>query len=44
MTAADPIANVMPSLVDAVSAHATVGEVTDALADVFGRYVETPII
>ncbi|MCJ7672546.1 MAG: methylmalonyl-CoA mutase family protein [Acidimicrobiia bacterium] len=42
--ATDPTTNVMPSLIDAVSARATVGEVTDALADVFGRYVETPVI
>ena len=42
--ATDPTANVMPSLIDAVSARATVGEVTDALADVFGRYIETPVI
>jgi methylmalonyl-CoA mutase N-terminal domain/subunit len=43
-TAAEPTANVMPSLIDAVSALATVGEITNALADVFGRYVETPVI
>jgi methylmalonyl-CoA mutase N-terminal domain/subunit len=43
-TAADSTANVMPSLIDAVSVHATIGEITDALADVFGRYVETPVI
>jgi methylmalonyl-CoA mutase N-terminal domain/subunit len=43
-TAAESTANVMPSLIDAVSALATVGEVTNALADVFGRYVETPVI
>ena len=43
-TAAEPTANVMPSLIDAVSALATVGEITDALAEVFGRYVETPVI
>ena len=41
--AADPERNVMPALIDAVRAYATVGEVTDALADVFGRYVETPV-
>jgi methylmalonyl-CoA mutase N-terminal domain/subunit len=43
-TAADPTANLVPSLIDAVGVHATVGEITDALADVFGRYVETPVI
>jgi len=42
--AAEPTTNVMPALIDAVSALATLGEVTNALADVFGRYVETPVI
>ena len=42
--AAEPTANVMPSLIDAATTRATVGEVTNALADVFGRYVETPVI
>jgi len=40
--ARDPERNLMPVLIDAVQAHATEGEVMDALADVFGRYVETP--
>ena len=43
-TAAEPTANVMPSLIDAVSVYATEGELMDALADVFGRYVETPVL
>ena len=43
-TAADPSANVMPVLIDAVRTYATVGEITAALADVFGRYTETPVI
>jgi methylmalonyl-CoA mutase N-terminal domain/subunit len=34
----------MPALIDAVRVQVTVGEITDALADVFGRYVETPVI
>jgi methylmalonyl-CoA mutase, N-terminal domain len=42
--AADPTLNVMPALLDAVHAYATEGEIADALADVFGRYVETPVI
>jgi methylmalonyl-CoA mutase N-terminal domain/subunit len=33
-------ANVMPGIVDAVKAYATVGEITGALAGVFGRYRE----
>jgi methylmalonyl-CoA mutase N-terminal domain/subunit len=42
--AADPETNLMPALVDAVNTYATEGEIIDALADVFGRYVETPVI
>ena len=40
--AADPGTNLMPTLIDAVRAYATEGEIMDTLADVFGRYVETP--
>jgi methylmalonyl-CoA mutase N-terminal domain/subunit len=32
--------NVMPATITAVKAHATVGELCGALADVFGRYQE----
>ena len=39
--AADPEMNLMPAFVDAVNSYATLGEVVDALADVFGRWVET---
>jgi len=42
--AGETTANVMPSLIDAVRTYATEGEVMDALADVFGRYTETPVI
>ncbi len=42
--AADPTANLMPALLDAARAQATLGETMDALADVFGRYTETPVI
>jgi methylmalonyl-CoA mutase, N-terminal domain len=38
--AADPEINLMPAFVDAVGVYATLGEVVDALADVFGRWVE----
>jgi methylmalonyl-CoA mutase N-terminal domain/subunit len=38
--AADPEINLMPAFIDAVGAYATLGEVVDALADVFGRWVE----
>jgi methylmalonyl-CoA mutase, N-terminal domain len=37
-------ANTMPLLVNAVRAYATVGEMCDALRDVWGEYEETPII
>jgi methylmalonyl-CoA mutase N-terminal domain/subunit len=37
-------ANTMPLLVDAVRAYATIGEMCDALRDVWGEYEETPII
>ena len=32
--------NVLPAVIDAVEAYATVGEVCTALVDVFGRYQE----
>ena len=35
-TAADPTANLMPAIIDAVRTYATVGEVMGALGDVFG--------
>jgi methylmalonyl-CoA mutase, N-terminal domain len=38
--AADPNANTMPVLIDAVKVYATVGEISDALRDVFGTYQE----
>jgi len=37
-------ANTMPLLIDAVRAYATVGEMCDALREVWGEYEETPII
>jgi methylmalonyl-CoA mutase N-terminal domain/subunit len=36
--------NTMYPLLDAVRAYATVGEMCDALRDVWGEYVETPLI
>jgi len=38
--AADPAANTMPFIIDAVKVYATVGEISDALRDVFGTYQE----
>jgi len=43
-TAADPEANIMPSLIDAVNTYATLGEVMNSLAEVFGRYTASPPI
>jgi methylmalonyl-CoA mutase N-terminal domain/subunit len=42
--AADPEVNLMPTLIDAVSVYATLGEVMAAMADVFGKHTETPTI
>ena len=36
-------ANLMPPLLDCARAHATEGEIVDALQQVFGRYTETPV-
>ena len=36
--------NIMPVIIDAVKAYATVGEISDALRDVFGDYREKNII
>ena len=38
--AADPEANTMPFLIDAVKVYASVGEISDAFRDVFGTYQE----
>ncbi|MEA3216741.1 MAG: methylmalonyl-CoA mutase, N-terminal domain [Acidimicrobiia bacterium] len=42
--AADPEVNLMPTLIEAVCTYATEGEIMDAMAQVFGRYVERPVI
>jgi methylmalonyl-CoA mutase N-terminal domain/subunit len=36
--------NLMPSILDAVRAYATLGEMCDALRDVWGEYEEVPVI
>jgi methylmalonyl-CoA mutase N-terminal domain/subunit len=36
--------NVMPPIIEAVRAYATVGEMCDALRDVWGEYEEVPVI
>ncbi len=42
--AADPEINLMPTLVEASHAYATLGEMMGTMADVFGRHVEVPTI
>jgi methylmalonyl-CoA mutase N-terminal domain/subunit len=44
LDAAEPTVNLMPGILDSVRAYATVGEVMSALADVFGRHREDPVI
>jgi methylmalonyl-CoA mutase cobalamin-binding domain/chain len=41
--AKDPEANLMPATIDAVKAHASMGEIVDTLETLFGRYTETPV-
>jgi methylmalonyl-CoA mutase N-terminal domain/subunit len=36
--------NIMPPILDAVRAYATIGEMCDALRDVWGEYEEVPVI
>ncbi len=36
--------NIMPAMIEAVKAYATVGEITDALRDVFGEYREPSML
>ena len=42
--AADPEVNLMPTLIEASHAYATLGEMMGTMADVFGRHVEVPTI
>ncbi len=42
--AKDPKANLMPPIVDAVKAEATVGEIAGVLREVFGEHVETLVL
>jgi len=44
LVAATPDRNLMPAIHEAVLTYATVGEIMNALADVFGRWFETPSI
>jgi methylmalonyl-CoA mutase N-terminal domain/subunit len=42
--AADPEVNLMPTLIEASAVYATLGEMMSAMADVFGRHTEVPVI
>jgi methylmalonyl-CoA mutase, N-terminal domain len=42
--AAEPDVNVMPALLGAANSYATVGEIVDTLAGVYGRWQETPVV
>jgi len=42
--AASGTTNLMPPILEAVRAYATIGEMTDALRDVWGEYEEVPVI
>ncbi len=42
--AVDPEVNLMPTLVEAATTYASLGEIMSALAGVFGRHVEVPTI
>jgi methylmalonyl-CoA mutase N-terminal domain/subunit len=42
--AADPERNLMPVLIDASKAYATLGEIMSTMGDVFGRHTEVPVI
>jgi methylmalonyl-CoA mutase N-terminal domain/subunit len=44
LEAADPEVNLMPALIEASTAYATVGEMMASMARVFGRHVEVPTI
>ena len=42
--AADPEINLMPTLIEAANAYASLGEIMGAMGSVFGRHVEVPTI
>ena len=42
--AADPEINLMPTLIEAAGAYASLGEIMGTLGTVLGRYVEVPVI
>ncbi len=42
-TARDPDANLMPVTIEAVKAHVSMGEIVNALRELYGTYEETPV-
>jgi methylmalonyl-CoA mutase N-terminal domain/subunit len=40
----DPKDNLMPHLIDCVNAYCTEGEIVEAMAQVYGRYIEQTVI
>jgi methylmalonyl-CoA mutase, N-terminal domain len=42
--AAEPTANTMPAIIDAVRTYATLGEIMAAMAEVFGTWAERPAV
>ena len=42
--AEDPTVNLMPPIIDAVKTYATEEEISNAMRDVFGTYVEQAIV
>jgi methylmalonyl-CoA mutase, N-terminal domain len=44
MACRDPKDNLMPHLIDCVNAYCTEGEIVDAMAAVYGRYVERAVV
>ena len=42
--ASDPEVNLMPTLIEAAQAYATLGEIMSTMGTVFGRHVEVPTI
>ncbi len=43
VAAAREDANLMPLLIECARAHASEGEIVEALQEVFGTYTETPV-
>jgi methylmalonyl-CoA mutase N-terminal domain/subunit len=44
LQASDPEINLMPALIQASNAQATVGEMMRSMGTVFGRHIEVPTI